>query len=87
MNVKRNSVQGWRRDSNSTDSCEYSNELSSFVKIPEFPSSALQFLLSKEVLVLLIQASSLEARCGTHTQHIVHMRPTKYKEEKKQCPA
>ena len=44
----------------------------------------LQCLASKEVLVLLIQAPSLEARSRTHTHHIVYMKCTKYNEEKKQ---
>jgi len=88
MNVKEIAYKG-REYSNGSGSCKHRNELSVFIKIlvQEFPLTALQCLASSKALVLLIQAPSLEARSRTHTQHIVHMKYTKYNEEKKQCPA
>jgi len=87
MLKKYGRVQGWRIDSNGSGSCKHRNELSVFIKIQEFPLTALQCLASNKVLFLLIQAPSLEARSRTHTQHIVHMKYPKCNEQKKQCPA
>ena len=88
--IKMNDKEIWyksREYSNGSGCCKHRNELSGFIEIQEFPLSALQCLASNKILVLLIQAPSLEARSRTHTQYIEHMKYTKYNEEKKQCPA